>query len=324
MGKSHCDMAHDFYYLGVDTGKSTRCQSPRVTYDGCDAYSYSTLVAKVIPRRGRKRPETADTTSGLTLVSFETMTPSTSKHLGHLRSASPFEIVRVPMKYGCGSLYPEDLRDRFISYLESYSNGLSRRDNRDRFLSLWRSRETLLNKACDEWAKPLRDRKFGKYAKIAADMAGYAKRLAEENRAKAARQAAEMKRIFAKFARGGAKNYLSFIRDCFDPEIAGRFTVEQRAKLREKLNGGNSYVWVDGDEVRTSQHIRVPVKAVKAALHAWSLGHDMRKWTVDRYSVVKYEGDVIQIGCHRIPRENILALYEVLMGKPFEMRKLAA
>ena len=67
----------------------------------------------------------------------------------------------------------------------------------------------------------------------------------------------------------------------------------------------------------TSQRVRVPLREAKAAMRAWALGRDMRTFEVGGYKIVVYQGDTIQIGCHKIPRENMLALYEAVMGRPF-------
>ena len=50
----------------------------------------------------------------------------------------------------------------------------------------------------------------------------------------------------------------------------------------------------------------------------------MRTARVGGYAVVSYEGDTIQIGCHRLARKNLLALYEVIIGTPFPVKQKEA
>lgn len=84
------------------------------------------------------------------------------------------------------------------------------------------------------------------------------------------------------------------------------------------MGEGASFVWPVGDSVKTSRSVVLPASEVRVALRAWALGHDMRAFRIGPYAVVKYQGDVIQIGCHRIPRRNLVALYEVMTGKKFK------
>jgi hypothetical protein len=84
-----------------------------------------------------------------------------------------------------------------------------------------------------------------------------------------------------------------------------------------------AYVWTDGDKIRTSLGVSVSVDEAKVLMKAWAMGKDMRTMKVGWYSILSYTGDVIKIGCHKIPRKNMLALYEVVMGKPFPKGKQA-
>jgi hypothetical protein len=56
-------------------------------------------------------------------------------------------------------------------------------------------------------------------------------------------------------------------------------------------------------------------------MKAWAAGKDMRTARVGAYQIVSYQGATIQIGCHHIPRENMLALYEAVVGKTFPAKQ---
>jgi len=325
---SNASQAHDFYYLGVNEGLSRDYSNCTVSYSGNTAYSYSTAVAKVIPRRGVKPGEvrTSSPSTGITLMSFDPMSATTAQHISKLSSASPFETVRVPMRRGNRDFTPETLAKLFAEELEFYADVLNRAENRAKFADLMSTLRFLRENACEKWAKPLRSRKLFKRFE-SMDVDKLAAELKERNRKAAAKAAKETREIFAKYVkdRHGA-DYLEFIRalcDRYYDSPKYRFTDEQRAVLRKKVLGcpdymdRKSYVWLNGDKIVTSQNIEIPVREAKVAMHAWAAGKDMRTFQVGGYTILSYQGDTIQIGCHKIPRENMLALYEAVMGKPF-------
>lgn len=323
---SNASQAHDFYYLGVDEGRSKDYAGCTVSYEGNTAFSYSTAVAKVIPRKGVKPGDvrTSNASAGLTLLSFNSMSATTAQHLSQLESASPFDVVHVPLYRGDRDFTPEMLARRFAEELESYAAGLNKAENRFKFMTLLNSLHRLQQDACEKWAKPLRGRKLRKFDKL--DVSKIAEEIKARNRKAATKAAAETRAVFAKYLKDRrGRDYCDFMRSLFDRWFVSpkyHFTDEQRNLLRKKVCGpdgwnGLAYVWVADDEIRTSRNVAVPVKEAKVAMRLWAAGKDMRTLRVDRYTIVSYQGDTIQIGCHKIPRENMLALYEAVMGKPF-------
>ena len=330
MSHSNSSMAHEFYYQGVDGGQRKAYSNCSISYDGDVARSYRTAVAKVIPARGRK-PSTVTTheiNSGLTLVSFYPMSNTTAHHISLLRSASPFTTVRVPMEMGCGDFYPENLRDEMLGALNEYVQTVNKADSRQAIVELLESRRVILNGACAAWAKPLRDRRFRRFETMDLDKA--AEELKERTRKAAAKRAAETRKLFAEYlpkAKASGADYCEFVRALCDSHYYSEkfpFGDKERAVLRSKLDRNAAYVWPDGDNVRTSKEITVGVNEARMLMRLWAAGKDMRTMQISGYTIVKYEGDTIKIGCHNIPRENMLALYEALMGEPFPGLRNAA
>lgn len=326
--------AHDFYYGGVDYGERRAYSRCTLNYDGCNALSYSTTIAKVIPAKGVKPGDvnTHRPSSGLTLVSMFMMSSTTARHISDVMGASPFDCVEVPLERGDRDFSPQRLADLFAENLDTYSRGLNRKSNRYTFTNLLTSLRRIQTDACDEWAKPLKkDKRLKKYERL-----DISKAMAEQQarvRKAAAKTAALTKETIAKYVkhRSGA-DYCDFIRALFDRAYHSRkylFTDEQIKILRAQVRGGvdtgysPAYVWPDGDEIVTSQGVRVPMQEANGAMRLWALGKDMRAMAVGRYQIVSYEGGTIQIGCHKIPRENMLALYEAVMGKPFPEKRPA-
>ena len=324
---SNASQAHDFYYRGVNNGEAHYYSGCNLNYEGSTAISYKTAVAKVIPAKGVKDEDvhTDRPSSGLTLLSFYSMSPSTAKHIHELRGASPFDVVRVPLERGDGGFTPGTLADQFAASLASLAERFNHRKNRDEFAELLQSLRRIQSSACERWAEPLkRDRRLAKFESM--DVSKVAEELKERNRRESARRSAETRKLLAAYVKDrSGTDYCEFIRVLFDPGYDSAkypFDRDQRSLLRSKVARSDmAYVWLDGDEVRTSRRVRVPVQEARVAMKAWAAGKDMRAAHVDRYQIVSYQGDTIQIGCHRIPRANMLALYEAVVGKPFPAKQ---
>lgn len=326
MGINNSKQAHDFYYKGVNTGAMKTYQGCHLWYDGKVAYSYATVIAKVIPARGYAEHviHTDSPTSGLTLVTFDSMSSSTGRHSRLIASASPFKVLFVPFKYGHRwDPSPATMAEWMLHDLETYSKLLSKAQYRSNFVHLMYARETIVRLAAKEWSEAFNSEAFDEYKHIYTTMDSYVKELKSRKRAEAAKQAAKTRKILAKWLgdKPTSKGYIDLMRAVFgyNPASCQEMTHYERDALRRRLGikSGFAYVWTEGDHVQTSKGISVDLAIAKVAMKAWALGHDMRGFKVDTFSIVKYEGNTIQIGCHKIPRENMLALYEVVMGKPF-------
>ncbi len=324
---SNATEAHAFYYQGVDGGEAHSYSGCTLSYRGDTAYSYSTAVAKVIPTRKYERPVTGDVGSGLTLVPCYTISATTAKHVSLLREASPFDVVAVPVSRGGRDITPRSVRDGLLAWLESTAKGLNKKGNRQQFHDLLEARGTLLERAGGEWAEAMRDKAFGKYTGM--DVSEIAREIQARNRVEAAKQAQRTKETYRKYLDGKhGEDYLAVVRAVFDWGCRDKcpgMSEAERGLLQRKLGStGSAFVWLDEDGVRTSRHVTVPLDAARVAMKAWQSGRDMRAFKVGPYSVVRYEGGEVQIGCHRIPKANMLALFEAVTGRPFDEARAKA
>lgn len=333
---SNSTQAHDFYYKGVNEGVNKWFKRCSLNYEGKVAYSYSTVIAKVIPQRGYEEKDiyTANPSSGLTLITFDSMSSTTGRHRRELASASPFDIVYIPFKYGHHwDPSPETMAEWMLAELETYSKLLARAEHRSNFTLLMGSVDKIVARTTEPWAKAFSSEKFIKYREIYANLGDYVEKLKAKKRSEGAKRAAETRKVLEKWLgkERTSKDYLDLMRTVFGNDHSfcyenREMTHDERAALRRRLGLKSefAYVWIENDRIRTSRHVSLDVDVAKVAMKAWALGHDMRKFQVGPYTVLRYEGDTIQIGCHRIPRENMVALYEVVMGKPFPKKEAAA
>lgn len=125
-------IAHDFFYSGFDKTRSLSGMS--VSYDKHSFYSYYTTIGYV----------TTDKTGNLvTLISRNSMSVTTAKHLRELRSASPYSCIPVEMNYGDrlsenAATALQEIADNFKKALEVYSRQkMSLAKNRNAFIDCY-------------------------------------------------------------------------------------------------------------------------------------------------------------------------------------------
>jgi hypothetical protein len=191
----------------------------------------------------------------------------------------------------------------------------------EHFAELMEAVRMLRDRACREWAKAATGREFRRFYTLDVDKA--ARELREKRRREAAKKAAEYRAVLKKY-KIGEDNYCEFVHTVFGKPYQGRGfegIADQELDIlsRRFIASGNAYVWPDvpGDVVATSKGISIPMQEARLALRAWASGKDMRKYDLHGYAVLSYTGDTIRIGCHEIPRENMLSLYREVMGRPF-------
>lgn len=326
MRNSKENMAHLYFYEGVANGECKRYSGQTLSFNRDCAVSYSTTVGIVVPRKGYEKANPHLPESGLLILSYDSMSSYTGRDIAAFRSASPFEHAYAIFERGETYYDPKVMRDRLLWRLTELEKDLHHAESRRKFLDLMQNRAEIVSKTCDKWAKPLQSKKlFAKYEKIAADMEGYAKALKNRRRNETAKREARKRAFLKKYAGASGASYNALLMSVYgdiEKENPLGFTAKRRQEAREHLGGQAAYyVWLSGDEVRTNHAIRIPVQEVRIALKAWAAGKDMRCTRVGNYSVVSYQGDTIQIGCHKFTRRNLLALYEVVVGKPFPVLK---
>ena len=71
-----------------------------------------------------------------------------------------------------------------------------------------------------------------------------------------------------------------------------------------------SYIWRAGDAVKTTQAITVPWIDVELLLKLWKAGKPILGKRAGQYTVLSVNDNYVQVGCHRIPVDNLNAIYE--------------
>ena len=84
--------------------------------------------------------------------------------------------------------------------------------------------------------------------------------------------------------------------------------------MKKYLNPNNnlSFIWFDGDFVKTSQGVRVERQEVETLIKLWQLGKVKHGMIVGQYTILEITTEFVKIGCHKIPMQNIRELAEII------------
>ena len=310
---SNQNVAHRYFY---QNGRETLDQSrSNVSYYGPQFYSYYTVIGLTV--------ECADHRPAL-LYSYYSMTPTTSKHIGYLRSACPFprdRQIAVPFRYGQQPRDVEAVVSLFADYFEKFDEKrLARAPMRRELLTMAHSVGQLA--ALTHKVPPALKCRALKLAALAAD--GEAKlrarqampdtperAMAREKRAAAkARKVAELAEKLAKF---DELPYLDRVKLAYGAKSP--VPADTRLSLKRKLSnwGYYSLVWIVGDHVLTSKGVTMPLAVVRGLLRRWMAGELAAGMHAGPYELRELAADHVQIGCHCIPVENLNALAAELL-----------
>ena len=296
------DIAHEFFYSDFNSSRNFN----NISYSENLFYSYYTVIGAVVKDKSNDY---------VLLVSDDSMTPTTSKHIGYLISACPFSFLRVPMEYGNHYFSLEACIKRIVHNLHCYSNSrLSQKANRQGYINSFNQLQYIndyiqdVDSSLIEQYKPLFDllNNSDEVKQLKAQL----KEKDRQDRIQAEKELQELLTTYDYF------DLIRFVYDSYNSTI--KFddyskTKAMQNKVRKALNPNNdlSFVWIENEyTVRTSKNIRMNMDIVKTGLKLWKHNKIKHGYKVDFYTVLEVRKDYIQIGCHKIPTENIQALYE--------------
>ena len=310
---------HRYFYDNSARGEYARYA---YSFRGPRFFSYSTVIGLTV---------TGNDGAPVLLYSFYSMTNTTAGHISALVRACPFEDdhkIAVPFKYGCGWVseagevarrfgdWFSEFDEKALKYTDSRRDLLRMTAAARRFsdlvyklpAALWRKIKKLAAIA-EDGEKRLRDRREAAANRTPEDCA----RLAVTRARREAREAEKRAALIAEYTNQPYMRQVHYLVDRFSG-IGG----EARAALREKLEAGRGYCsFVDIDarreQIVTSQGVRLSLSTVRRLLSLWLRGRVLVGQHVGPYSVREFGADFVQIGCHKIPVENLRALAAVLL-----------
>lgn len=313
---------HKFFYAGEDES----CIAKSATsFSGWTFKSYNTTIGIKTPGKDG-RP--------VLLIADSSFSNTTSAHLSALRYACPYpadHIIAVPFEWGdCwydDNKGIQDLLRRFINQLSDYEwkiDQLKYAKNRRDFLSTYYNFSRFLELVAPKRPNKEIIRKIEELATIARETEDRKKRnelisgLTAKREAAAKRKAAAEKRKHAELLKQFKDvSYLDKIRIAYWEDFRPEVPRETRAVLRSIFNpdGSLSYVVpeLSGEDVITTQEVSMDCHTVRALLKAWKAGRIRAGQHIGPYTLREITPAYVQIGCHKIPMQNIRELYSVLI-----------
>ena len=311
---------HKFFYSGED--ESGRAKS-NTSFYGWTFKSYNTTIGIKTPGKDG-RP--------VLLIADSSFSNTTSAHLSALRAACPYtssHIIRVPFEWGDRwyslDICIDDLLRRFIDRLSNWKiDQLKYAESRRDFLRTYYNFSGFLELVAPK--RPARAilQKIEELAVIANETEDRKKRnelisgLTAKREAAAKRKAAAEKRKHAELLKQFSDvPYLDLIRIAYWERFRPEVPHETRAILRRIFNPDNSLSYVvpelSGEDVITTQDVYMDGHTVRALLKAWKAGRIHAGQHIGPYTLREIKPGYAQIGCHKIPMQNIRELYSALV-----------
>lgn len=308
------NIAQEFFYSDFNSHRNFN----NISYNQNIFYSYYTVIGAVIQDKFG---------NNILFVSESSMSPTTGRHISHLINACPFSYLRVPMEYGNHHFSLEACINRIIKNLDYYSNSkLSLKANRESYIQSFKQLQFINDNIQDidssviEQYKPMFD--LLNDSLEVKQLKAKLKEKAKQDRIKTEK---ELNELLNKY------DYLDLAQFAFEIQHAKivfddyKTDRELSARVRKILNPNNdlSFVWIDENEniVKTSKNITMPMDIVRTGLKLWKHNKVKHGYKVDCYTVLEVRKDYVQIGCHKIPIENIKALYEKIFSSKSEKNK---
>lgn len=302
------DVAHQFFY---DINGRFERRSMTVSYGHNKYYSYGTVIGKI-----------TQTTEGKTvcLISDNNFSMTTAKHINKLRYACPFDIVHLPQTMYAHDFNAYDVVERLKSDIEYYSKAkLTQKANREGFINSYEMLTNTLKLADFEAQFKKAQKILDEYKELydtlnnPSEIKALKEKVRKIEAEKQAKLKKELETIFNKYT------YLDILKFAYTDFYFNDFSVEAyneqkelKQKVKKYLNPSNelSFIWLDGEKVKTSQHISVDKKEAITLLKLWIKGKLKHGMRISIYTVLEIKSNYVKIGCHKIPTENINALWE--------------
>ena len=302
------DVAHNFFY---QTSNKKYTFGGTCSFDEYRFFSYDTCIGEITEDINGQR---------VLLISDNNFSHTTSKHLSALASANPLYKSYFFHQYMSNQVFYTN------EILKIIKNNLkptkfTRKENREAFIHNFKMlKNMLLIKKFQGYKEEIiqllkdnvktyqlitNDTKFKEYKKQESIKQKEAQKKLKE----------ELKDFIQNYS------YLDLVKWFNTSYFFNDYSIEaynQEKKLKpkaEKLFNPKkdlSFIWVEGEKIKTSQYITVDLKEVTALLKLYLKAKLKRGMKISYYTILEIKSTYIKIGCHKIPIENINALIAYL------------
>lgn len=301
---ANTEAAHAFFYS--DGGFYNR-RTPEAFCNDL-FFSYSTCIAKKAKTKDGRM---------ILLLSKNKFSSTTSKHIAALKQACYWDIVEIPQTIDRNDFDNSEVLASLYNDLNySAETNLALKRNRETFNYNY---ETL--QALTEVVGFKVDRKILRKHKNTYDKINNPEALAKLKAKQRVADKRKQERLKAKLNKLIKKNTLS--------ELAkmayGYEAFEGKTDLKKYINPYDdlSFVWFDGEFVKTSQGIRVDRREAETLIKLWQAGKVKHGMKIGQYTILEITEEFVKIGCHKIPMQNIKELAEIVNNDNQQEQKAA-
>lgn len=263
-------VAHNWVY-----GDKSISIGSNFSYDGNKLYSYDSLLAKI------------DRDKKIVYVNSEIADYSNSsrKHANHMHRAIPSFYEIFEWDFG-NNIYEERL-DKILKLLDMQS----RARRRDYSLEI---KKLILNTKKYSEIHPLKNKDDKKILKeiLSIDIDNIIESSKELIKRDKERKEKERKAENKKYQEARQKNLDSFLGQKYDKK--------DKSTVKFDPNYNSVYLKIKGDEIFTSNSIRVPLKESLVLYRRYLDGKNILGLSLNHYSVVKSSKESVTIGCTTI------------------------
>ena len=263
-------VAHNWVY-----GDKSISIGSNFSYDGNKLYSYDSLLAKI------------DRNKKIVYVNSEIAGYSNSsrKHANHMHRAIPSFYEIFEWDFG-NNIYEERL-DKILKLLDMQS----RARRRDYSLEI---KKLILNTKKYSEIHPLKNKDDKKILKeiLSIDIDNIIESSKELIKRDKERKEKERKAENKKYQEARQKNLDSFLGQKYDKK--------DKSTVKFDPNYNSVYLKIKGDEIFTSNSIRVPLKESLVLYRRYLDGKNILGLSLNHYSVVKSSKESVTIGCTTI------------------------
>lgn len=288
------NFAHQFFY---DDNQNRWKENNNVSYYDNKYFSYSTCIAKITQS---KKGEF------ILLISDNNFSHTTTKHISEIRQANPrYKVLYFPQKYGAYDFDLSYIKDTLIKSLDFYASSKhTQKANRQGYINNFEMLKNLdeylidINKAIFDKYKPLFD--------ILTNDESLKKELERVRKKESEKRKAlkiELKTHLDN------NNLLNLSRLAYSDFSELKSDIKSKIKSLINPKDDFSFVWVEGEKVKTSKYISMSIDEIKPFLLAWKKGLLKHGQNIKQYAILSITDDFVKIGCHKIPVENIKNLY---------------
>ena len=302
------DVAHNFFYASV--GEHFNRSSMTVSYDYAHYFSYSTCIAELTQDTDGKH---------IYIISDNNFSNTTAKHIGELKRACPIEYVLLPQSIYNKEFYTRETFEHIEDNLKYYANAnLNQKFNRENLKKYYNMLQDLAR--LEKWANyKNKIQELLSFYEVA--ITALEAREAEAEAKKAIREANKREKLKKALAEMTSLSITELAKMAYTKSN----NQELKAKIRDYINPNwtYSFIWLNGENINTSQGITVNAKEVFTLLQLWKHNKLKHGATISRYTVLEVMPDYVKVGCHKIPTANLEALYNDFMALEAPAREVA-